>query len=164
MSERAYEELRVKGLLAPAYGGELGDSSGVPVDLRGVGVLRLPAGVTASFAIGLDLPRRDELELIGTDGVLRIPDPWICRSRTIELVRNGQVQVLPVHGDSFALTGAETDAYRIEFDAVSGAIIAGRPPAFADDDIVRQAEVLDALRLSGSSGETASIAPNAAVR
>lgn len=139
------------------------DASGVPVDLRGAAVLGLPDGVTASFDIGLDLPRRDELELIGTGGVLRIPDPWICRSGTLELVQDGRTQVLPVESAGFVLTGDETDAYRIEFDAVSTAILAGRSPAFGGDDIAAQARVLDALRLSGASGEAVTFQPTAAV-
>jgi hypothetical protein len=42
------------------------------VDLRVAATLRMPHGILAQFDVGLDLPRRDELELIGTGGKLVI--------------------------------------------------------------------------------------------
>jgi D-xylose 1-dehydrogenase (NADP+, D-xylono-1,5-lactone-forming) len=45
------------------------------VDLRLAATLRLPADVLAQFDVALDLTRRDELELVGTEGRLTVPDP-----------------------------------------------------------------------------------------
>ena len=45
------------------------------VDLRLAATLRMPGDVLAQFDVGLDLTRRDELELVGTDGRLTVPDP-----------------------------------------------------------------------------------------
>jgi predicted dehydrogenase len=52
------------------------------VDLRMAATLQLPAGVLAQFDVALDLTRRDELELVGTEGRLVVPDPWLCRAPT----------------------------------------------------------------------------------
>jgi predicted dehydrogenase len=50
------------------------------VDLRMAATLRLAGDVLAQLDVGLDLTRRDELELVGTEGRLVIPDPWLCRA------------------------------------------------------------------------------------
>ncbi|MGH3102328.1 MAG: Gfo/Idh/MocA family protein, partial [Thermoleophilia bacterium] len=66
------------------------------VDLHLAATLRLPGDVLAQFDVALDLTRRDELELVGTEGHLTIPDPWLCRAPHLELSRNGRVEHIPV--------------------------------------------------------------------
>jgi D-xylose 1-dehydrogenase (NADP+, D-xylono-1,5-lactone-forming) len=44
------------------------------------------------------------------------------------------------------------DAYRIEFDAVSGAIAGGLPYEFGRADVVEQAAVLEAIGRSAATG------------
>src|SRR4029453_5778694 len=66
------------------------------VDLRLAATLRMPGDVLAQLDVGLDLTRRDELELVGTEGRLTIPDPWLCRSGHLELSRDGRREPLPV--------------------------------------------------------------------
>jgi D-xylose 1-dehydrogenase (NADP+, D-xylono-1,5-lactone-forming) len=123
------------------------------VDLRMAATLRLPGDVLGQFDVGLDLPRRNELELIGTGGRLTLPDPWLCRSGFVELERDGVTERLPADPTgAFDLTGEEADAYRIEFDTVSAAIIDGEPPPFGRQDAVDQATALAALRRSGQQG------------
>ncbi|XVU21055.1 Gfo/Idh/MocA family protein [Actinoplanes sp. CA-054009] len=62
------------------------------VDLRVAATLTLANGVLAQFDVGLDLPRRDELEVIGTEGRLLIPDPWLCRAGYVELTHGDIVE------------------------------------------------------------------------
>jgi D-xylose 1-dehydrogenase (NADP+, D-xylono-1,5-lactone-forming) len=45
------------------------------VDLALGATLRMPAGVIAQFDVGLLHTRRDELEVVGSDGALVVPDP-----------------------------------------------------------------------------------------
>ena len=66
------------------------------VDLRLAATLRLPGDVLAQFDVALDLTRRDELELVGTEGMLTVPDPWLCRASHLELSRNGDRELVPV--------------------------------------------------------------------
>jgi len=120
------------------------------VDLRMAATLAMPGGVLGLFDIGLDLPRRDELALIGTEGTLGVPDPWLCRTGHLELERDGVVERVPVDpSGAHGLVDPELDTYRIEFDAFSAGVIAGTPPVFGRADAVAQAAVLDALRRSG---------------
>ena len=115
------------------------------VDLRLTATMRGPGEVLALFDVGLDLTRRDELELVGTRGRLTVPDPWLCRAGAVELETGGRTERLPADPDgAWGLTGEEADAYRIEFDVVSAAVAAGDPTRFGRADAVDQAAVLEA--------------------
>lgn len=73
--------------------------------------------VLAQFDVGLDLPRRDELELIGSSGKLTIPDPRLCRRGYIELERDGHGRRLPADpSGTFGLAHPDHDVYRIELE------------------------------------------------
>ncbi len=127
------------------------------VDLQVAATMRLPGRQLAQFDIGLQHPRRDELELIGTEGKIVVSDPWVCRGNTIELWRNGRSDSVPVDLDNrFGITH-EDDVYRIEFDAVSEAILTGMLPAFGRDDAVAQARALEAVRLSAEQSKPVEI-------
>ena len=119
------------------------------VDLRLAATLELPGEVLAQLDIGLDLSRRDELELIGTEGRLTIPDPWLCRSDHLTLDRDGRGERIPVDpaGD-LGLTDPDHDVYRIELDTVSAAIADGVELPFGRADAVAQAATLRALARS----------------
>ncbi|HEX2809046.1 MAG TPA: Gfo/Idh/MocA family oxidoreductase [Kineosporiaceae bacterium] len=119
------------------------------VDLRFAATLALPGHVLGQFDVGLDMPRRDELELIGTGGKITVPDPWLCRAGTITLVRDGIAEVLPVDPTGACrLDDPEHDAYRLEFEAASAAVLHGIPTRFGRQDAVAQAGALEALLAS----------------
>jgi predicted dehydrogenase len=127
------------------------------VDLRLAATMRLPGEVLANLDVGLDLPRRDELELIGTEGKLTVPDPWLCRGDHLELERGGEPERLPVDPSAaHGLTGHDHDVYRIELDAVSAAIAGGREPPFgrADAALLGLTRPLTANRCQHSSAPT----------
>jgi D-xylose 1-dehydrogenase (NADP+, D-xylono-1,5-lactone-forming) len=127
------------------------------VDLQLAATMRLRGGSLAQFDIGLQHPRRDELELIGTEGTIVVSDPWLCRSHSIELLRNGRSEAVPVDPDNRFGIRHEDDVYRIEFDTVSNAILTGTLPAFGRDDAVGQARTLEAVRLSAEQSEAVEI-------
>jgi D-xylose 1-dehydrogenase (NADP+, D-xylono-1,5-lactone-forming) len=123
------------------------------VDLRLAAALRLPADVLAQFDVALDLTRRDELELVGTEGRLTVPDPWLCRATHLELSRDGQVEHVPVDPEgALAPSDPDHDVYRIELDTVSAAPAAGGAPPFGRSDAIAQAAVLEALHRSAELG------------
>ena len=123
------------------------------VDLRMTASLRADQGVLAQFDVGLDLPRRDELELVGTAGRIIVDDPWVCRSGWIDLVDASGRHRLPVDPeDTWRLTGALYDGYRIHLDTLSRAIVDGFPTAFGRDDAVAQARALEAVRSASVAG------------
>ncbi len=112
-------------------------TAGEEVDVQMAGTLRC-GDVLAQFDCGFNLPRRDRLELVGGDGVLVLPDPWVCRQP--ELILDGEP--VTVEGD---LEFTETEGYGLEIEEISTALLAGRPLPFGRDDAVAQARVLEAL-------------------
>jgi xylose dehydrogenase (NAD/NADP) len=117
------------------------------VDLRLAATLRMGGDVLGQFDVGLDLPRREELELVGTTGRIVVRDPWLCRGLSVELWREGDMGLVAVDPDgTFALAHDDSDAYRIELDTISAAILTGGQVAFGRDDAVEQARVLEAIR------------------
>jgi hypothetical protein len=103
--------------------------------------------VLAQFDVGLDLPRRDELELIGSSGKLTIPDPRLCRRGYIELERDGHGRRLPADpSGTFGLAHPDHDVYRIELETISAAIAGREQPSFGRADVVDQATVLQPAR------------------
>ena len=123
------------------------------VDLRMAATLRLPGDVLAQFDVALDLTRRDELELVGSEGRLVVPDPWLCRTPHLKLYRNGDRELVPVDPDgTLGLTDPEHDVYRVELDTVSAAIAGGGEPSFDRSDAIAQATVIEALYRSAELG------------
>jgi D-xylose 1-dehydrogenase (NADP+, D-xylono-1,5-lactone-forming) len=119
------------------------------VDLRFVATMRMRDDVLAQFDTALDLPRRDELELIGTEGRLTVPDPWLCRQGAVEVHSGGHRWRLPADpAGTFGLGRPDHDVYRIELDAISAAIAGDEQSSFGRADVVDQAAVLQALRRS----------------
>jgi xylose dehydrogenase (NAD/NADP) len=124
------------------------------VDMRFSAVLRLPDGVLGTFDAALDLPRADQLELVGTEGTLRVPDPWICRTGLLELTREGETEAIPVDpAGRYGLTGEQEDPYRIEFETVSAAIREEGPLEFGRADAIAQATTYEALMRSATAGQ-----------
>jgi xylose dehydrogenase (NAD/NADP) len=130
------------------------------LDLRMSAMMRFAGGVTGQFDIGLDLPRRDELELIGSAGVITVRDPWICRSITVQLRTARGVVHLPVPFTGVDLTAEQAQpgsaafddaVYRIELDQVSAAFAAGTELPFGRDDAIEQAALLEILRTSAAT-------------
>jgi predicted dehydrogenase len=124
---------------------------------------RCPARGWPCSTSAWDLARRDQLELVGTDGRLVVPDPWLCRAGAVELETGGRTERLPADPDGvFGLIGEEADAYRVEFDVVSAALAAGDPTEFGRADAVDQAAVLEAVGRSAASGLLVEPPPSAA--
>jgi D-xylose 1-dehydrogenase (NADP+, D-xylono-1,5-lactone-forming) len=127
-------------------------------DLRLAATLTLPDDVVGQFDVGLDLTRRDELELIGTEGKVVVPDPWLCRTGRVELHSGAKAEYLAADPDgAFGLGRGEDDAYRIELDAASRAIAGGTPPRFGRADAVEQAVVIETVRRAAREGAAADV-------
>jgi D-xylose 1-dehydrogenase (NADP+, D-xylono-1,5-lactone-forming) len=109
------------------------------------GMLLFPDGVTAQFDCGTDLPERDELEVIGTEGSIFLDDPWHCMKPVIELHRDGEVERIELE---------PVDSYRLELENLSDAIHGEAPLLLGRGDAVAQARALEALHGSAESGGT----------
>lgn len=135
------------------------------VDARVAGVLRLQDGVLGLFDIGLDLARRDQLELVGSAGTISVSDPWICGEKEVTVVRGGAAEQVAVDPDgAHGLVFDGLDPYAIELDRVSAAVLGHRPLEFGRDDAVEQAEVLQAVLRSGREARPVDLRPEVGSR
>jgi predicted dehydrogenase len=124
-----------------------GVARGEGVDVGFAGALAFEGGATATFDCAFDLPERDSLEVVGSEGTLFLDDPWHCREPGIELRRGAPVERIEVPRE---------DSYRLELEDVSAAIRTGREPLLGRADAVGQARVIEALL--DSAGVTLGVA------
>jgi xylose dehydrogenase (NAD/NADP) len=113
------------------------------VDVRFAGSLTFAGGVLGSFDCGLDMAVRSELQVIGTDGVLHVGDPWHSRATAIEVRRSGGTEMI-------AITPA--DPYARELEDFAAAVRGERPHPFGRADAVGQARTIAALYRAAEQG------------
>jgi predicted dehydrogenase len=120
------------------------------VDARFAGTLRFPGDVLATFDCGFDLPPRDELEAIGSEGSLFVDDPWHSVNTGIELRRpDGSVEQIEVE---------HVNPYRLELENVSAAIRGDAELRLGRADALGQARTIEALYLSAAEGRPVAVA------
>ncbi|MGE5528119.1 MAG: Gfo/Idh/MocA family protein [Patescibacteria group bacterium] len=106
------------------------------VDLRFTAVLRYEGGITASLSCGFDSHLRSRAEIIGSKGVLSIPEPFFGEAGALALESGGSRQEIPV---------AASDRYRLEIEDFSQAILEGRRPMLDLAETLRNMEVIERL-------------------
>ena len=113
------------------------------VDERFSGLLTFPSGVVAEIVAGFTSTQRS-LEAVGSKGTLVSRDPWLEQLGGLEL--NGRpVAFVP------------DDAYRLEMENLSAAILGNGQPLLGWADALGQARIIDALYQSAASGEAISL-------
>lgn len=115
------------------------------VDVVLAGVLRFPGEVIAHFDSGLAMPHRRELEVVGSDGVLRVANPWHPQPDGIELWLDGSdsPEVIPV---------TAADSYALEVADLGEAIHGEHEPLLGRADALGQARAIEALYAAARSG------------
>jgi xylose dehydrogenase (NAD/NADP) len=114
---------------AAVYGTQEVGPSGV--DLRFTGVMRFPGGVVAEFTSGFT-SFHESLEAIGTDGALRLTDPWHNVTGRI------------FHDDEEILL-EPGNPYQLELENVGAAIRGEADPRLGRADALGQARAIEAL-------------------
>ncbi len=130
------------------YGEQVMGGGGV--DVRFAGLVRYESGVRGLFYCSFETPGRKELEAIGSEGVLRLRDPWHGWSGGIELERGEdereQIEVEP------------GDAYLLELEDFARAIRGEKEPLLGRADALGQARALAALYRSSEEGRPVELA------
>jgi xylose dehydrogenase (NAD/NADP) len=116
------------------YGAHVLNAAGV--DVRFVGTLHGAGGAVSLFDSGLDVPVREELELVGERGHIVVHDPWHGLEPGIELRRDGETETFPIEA---------ADSYQLELENVGDAIRGRAEQLLGRADAVGQARVLDAM-------------------
>jgi len=119
------------------------------VDQRFVATLSGDADVLAAIDAALDLPDRSELEAIGSEGSIRVSDPWHCRAPGLD-VRRGE------HEERIA-SSSPLDSYRLQLENFSAAIEGRGEPLLGRADALGQARVIEALYRAAESGRAVEV-------
>jgi D-xylose 1-dehydrogenase (NADP+, D-xylono-1,5-lactone-forming) len=120
---------------------------GLDVDVVMAGLLHFADGVIAHFDGGLAMPNRRDVEVVGSNAVLRVPNPWHPLADGIELWRDGAAspEVVAV---------AAADSYALEVADLSAAARGEHEPLLGRADALGQARAIEALYASARSGQT----------
>lgn len=117
------------------------------VDLSMSGVLSFAQGQTATFDCGFTAPFRGWLEIVGTAGVIRIPEMWLPSARAqYEVERDGRVETRYVDGANQIACMVENFSRAVESKVDAS-------PAIGEAE--KTLRVLDALATSARSGQVA---------
>ena len=118
------------------------------VDVRFAGTLAFEGDVLAHFDAAFDLPNRTELEVVGSEAVAFLPDPWHGRAPRLELRPGGEVDAGAVE---------DADPYRLQFENLANAIHGRAEPLLGREDARGQARTIDALYRSAAEGVAVSL-------
>ena len=114
------------------------------VDVRFTGQLRFEGDVLGSLDCGIDMAARHELEVVGTEGSLRVADPW-------HSLRQG-ITVLAADGSTEEVALEAANPYACELRDLAAAVAGEREPLLGRADAVGQARVIEALYESAATG------------
>jgi xylose dehydrogenase (NAD/NADP) len=128
------------GEAADVYGSQVLGPGGA--DVRFATTIRFPRDVLGQFDCGLDLPTRDELEVIGSEGSLFLDDPFHCRTPVIELRRDGDTERIELE---------PADSYQLELENMGDAIRGEAEPLLGRADAVGQARTIEELYRSAEA-------------
>ncbi len=109
------------------------------VDMNLSGVLRYENGLIAAIHCGFDAALHVRAEIIGTEGVLEIPDTFFGNAGELILRTADQEERIAV---------AESHRYQSQVEDFADAILLGREPRLRLDESLNNLEVLDALYAS----------------
>jgi len=116
------------------------------VDMRFAGVLSLPGDVLAHFDCGFDVPGGSFVEVVGSEGAMRIPRPFLINDAVIELVRGGAVE---------RIDAPEADSYLVQLENMAEAVRGDARPLLGRADATGQARTLEGLYRSAERGGAA---------
>lgn len=115
------------------------------VDRRFAGLLHFGGGLCASIHSAFDCVH-EQLEVVGREGAVMLPDPWHARSGVL-VVNGREERVEPI------------DPYRLELEDMGCAIRGERAPLLGRADALGQARAMEALYRSADTDQPISLAP-----
>jgi predicted dehydrogenase len=120
------------------------------VDVAMSAALEFADGRVGAFDCGFVLPMRQWLEIVGTKGVVRVPEMWLPGAdATAEITRgDGPAEVVTMGG---------RDQIVCMLEDFGQAVREGRDVAPSPDEAVRTLKVMDALRRSAKEGKVSDV-------
>jgi predicted dehydrogenase len=115
------------------------------VDMIFSALMRYPSGLIASLHCGFNAQKRVASEIVGTRGVLEVPDTFFGNAGSLTLT---------IGEDRREILVQESDRYQLEVEDFADAVQKGRAPLFSLSETVRNMEVLDRLFAAGGQAIT----------
>jgi predicted dehydrogenase len=119
------------------------------VDVRFASTLFFEDGVIGQFDVGLDMPKRWALEVVGSEATLVLDDPWVCDMPVITIASDRGTETLAV---------AAADPFLLQIEDFAAAVRSAREPLIGRDEIIGQAATLEALLESSALREVVAVA------
>ncbi|HEX2854838.1 MAG TPA: Gfo/Idh/MocA family oxidoreductase [Opitutaceae bacterium] len=113
------------------------------VDMNLSALLKYGSGLIGAVHCGLNAHRRVYSEIIGTLGVLEVPDTFFDNAGLLTLTTGETRREIAVE---------ESDRYRLEVEDFADAILQRRAPQFPLSESLRNAEVMDRLFAASRAG------------
>jgi xylose dehydrogenase (NAD/NADP) len=124
--------------------------SATDIDEEFAGVVEFTGGATANIYSGFRAPYRTWLEILGTEGALRVPNPFKPRaSETIELERPTGIQRIEVTGSTLL--------FQREIEDFIASVLDGKPQVVTLADSRVTAATLCALYQSAREGRAVAV-------
>jgi predicted dehydrogenase len=125
------------------------------IDMAFHGILRFADDVVGQFEASFRSPRRQRLEVVGTEGVLEVGAPWrIDWGGAVTLSRRAggevatEVETIPVE---------TANSYRLELDNLADAVEGRAPQLLGREDALGQARTIEALYRSAAERRVAEL-------
>ncbi|HEV2777173.1 MAG TPA: Gfo/Idh/MocA family oxidoreductase, partial [Solirubrobacteraceae bacterium] len=96
-----------------------------------------------------DTYSRSELEIVGDEGRMLLPDPWHAIRPQIVVERGLERELVQVEA---------ADSYTLELEDAAAAIAGERAPLLGRDDALGQARTIEALYRSAEAGRAVTLA------
>jgi D-xylose 1-dehydrogenase (NADP+, D-xylono-1,5-lactone-forming) len=130
------------------FGWQLTGSGGA--DETFVGQMKFPGGIFCQFDSGFQSQHRSQVEIVGTEGALDIPNPYKPDLKsTIQLRRGDEIETIDIDGQ---------ELYIGEVDDMCDAILDGKKPRVSLADSRDNTTAILALLESAESGRRVSVA------
>jgi len=107
------------------------------VDVLFAALLKYPSGLIASLHSGFNAQMQIESQLVGSKGVLQVPNTFMDDAGVLTLTVGGKVEkTIPFE---------QSDRYRLEVEDFADAILNKRAPFFSLTETLRNMELIDRL-------------------
>lgn len=136
--------LSTEPLSVQAYG-EIDTERGI--DLSVFAHMKMANGVNAMFDCSFDMSNRNEYEVIGSKGVIRVP-----RAYRPDVVNEGEGMIIVEAGGDSRTELIKDDQYKNQIEHFANAIFDGQEPFYPGEQSVRNMKVIDACYESLKSG------------
>ena len=100
------------------------------------GLMRYPSGLIAAVNCGFNAHRRVFAEIVGTQGILHVPDTFYGEPGALTLTLGGERREIPVAG---------CNCFRLEIEDFADALLRDRPTLLGMPESLRNAEVINRL-------------------